>query len=328
MYQPPTVDHSTVTPRILDTDAVRRLLPRLDVKKSLTALFSALGNSQAVQPAQTITEFPKGAGDYITYLGVLAEAQVFGAKMSPYIVTDAAPTITAWTALMSMQTGQPLVWCDAGLLTTERTAGTTALAVDYLARPNSKTLSIIGSGAIALAHYNHVKNLREWSSVRVYSPSLANNSARIEVWRTACPGVEISTTPATCVAESDVVLLCTSSGTPVLAPDDIGQPALITSISTNVANAHEVPPAFLMDADVYCDYKPTTPANAGEMKLAKRDHGWDSAAICGDLADLAAGNAPVPDYNNPVFFRSIGLGLEDMAMAHGIWQASLAEEQP
>jgi L-arginine dehydrogenase len=200
--------------------------------------------------------------------------------------------------------------------------------VDYLAPASSKKLAIIGSGAIALAHYNHVKNLREWSSVRVYSPSLANNSTRIEVWRTACPGVEVSTTPAACVAESDVVLLCTSSGTPVLAPDDIGQPALITSISTNVANAHEVPPAFLMDADVYCDYKPTTPANAGEMKLAKRDHGWDSAAICGDLADLATGNAPLPDYNNPVFFRSIGLGLEDMAMAHGIWQASLAEEQP
>jgi len=320
------IDHSTISPQILDAASVHRLLPQLDVKKQLTALFAALGNSQAVQPAQTITEFPNKGGDYITYLGVMADAQVFGSKMSPYIVTDTAPTITAWTALMSMQTGQPLVWCDASMLTTERTAGTTALAVDYLAPVDSKTLAIIGSGAIALAHYNHVKNLRDWSDVRIYSPSLSNNSDRLKTWQSACPGIQISASSTVCVAQADVVMLCTSSGTPVLAPDDIGKPALITSISTNAANAHEVPPAFLADADVYCDYKPTTPTSAGEMKLAAKDHGWDSAAICGDLAGLACGNAPLPDYKKPVFFRSIGLGLEDLAMAYGIWEASLMED--
>lgn len=326
MVQHLAADHTARAPQILNADAVRSLLPLLDVKKELTALFTALGNSQAVQPAQSITEFPKGAGDYITYLGVLADAQVFGAKMSPYIVTDAAPTITAWTALMSMQTGQPLVWCDAGLLTTERTAGTTALAVDYLAPENSKTLAIIGSGAIALAHYNHVEALRDWSSVRIYSPSLAVNSARQKAWQSACPEIQFTSSPAACVAQADVVMLCTSSGTPVFAPDDIGKPALITSISTNVANAHEVPPEFLNDADVFCDYKLTTPASAGEMKLAAQDHGWDRATICGDLVDLACGNISLPDYKRPVFFRSVGLGLEDLAMAHGIWQASMMGE--
>ena len=319
------IDHSAATPQILDADAIRRLLPWLDVKKELTALFTALGNSNAVQPPQSITEFPNGAGDYITYLGVLADAQVFGCKMSPYIVADAAPTITAWTALMSMQTGQPLIWCDAGMLTTERTAGTTALAVDYLAPINGKTLAIIGSGAIALAHYTHVKTLRDWSAVRIYSPSLLTNPERLKAWKSACHTIEICENAASCVMQADVVMLCTSSGTPVLAPADIGKPALITSISTNAADAHEVPPEFLATADVYCDYKSTTPDSAGEMKLAAKDHGWDSAAICGDLADLACGNASLPDYKKPVFFRSIGLGLEDLAMAHGIWQASLLE---
>lgn len=52
---------------------------------------------------------------------------VFGAKLSPYIVTGGSPIITAWTCLMSMENGEALLLCDSSQLTIERTAGTTAL---------------------------------------------------------------------------------------------------------------------------------------------------------------------------------------------------------
>lgn len=309
-------------PVVLDSAAVEALLPHLDVKAELTALFRALGEGRAVQPPQTLTEFPDNAGDFITYLGAIADAEVFGTKMSPYIVTAGAPIITAWTALMSAKTGQPLVWCDAGQLTVERTAGTTALAVDLLAQDSAKTIAIIGSGAVAEAHLRHAAGLRNWSSIRVYSPSLAQDPDRARHWKALDDRIEIARSAAECVAQADVVMLCTSSGKPVIVPADIGKPALITSISTNVANAHEVPPGLLMQADVYCDYRATTPASAGEMKLAAQDHGWDSGAIRGDLGGLVSQTCPRPIYDKPVFFRSIGLGLEDVAMAHGIWKLS------
>ena len=76
-----------------------------------------------------------------------------------------------------------------------------------------------------------------------------------------------------CVRDADVVALCTSSGTPVLLNGMLRKPTLITSLSTNVANAHEIPPVWLTDMDVYCDYRRTTPATAGEMKLAAERHG-------------------------------------------------------
>ncbi|MBN3743970.1 MFS transporter [Burkholderia sp. Se-20373] len=124
---PPTL------PLTVDEAAVRAALPSLDVLGTLRSMFASLAATRAVQPPQTLTLFPDQAGDFITYLGALADAQVFGAKLSPYVVTGGKPIVTAWTALMSMRTGQPLMWCDAGLLTVERTAGTTALAVDCLA---------------------------------------------------------------------------------------------------------------------------------------------------------------------------------------------------
>jgi L-arginine dehydrogenase len=40
----------------------------------------------------------------------------------------------------------------------------------------------------------------------------------------------------------------------------------------------------------------------------------------GDLAELLRGQAALPDYRRHVFFRSIGLGLEDIALANALYQ--------
>ncbi|WDE10420.1 ornithine cyclodeaminase family protein [Thalassomonas haliotis] len=307
-------------PVILQQDQVGSLLPLLDVKSELTAMFRSLGQSYAVQPPQTLTLLPQDAGDFITYSGAMAEQEVFGAKLSPYLVTENAPVITAWTSLMSQRTGQPLLWCDSALLTTQRTAGTTALAVDYLAKPQSRELAIIGSGAIAQAHLRHVKGLRQWQNIRVYSPSMAGNEKRQAEFIAIDERVVFCTSSEACVKDADVVMLCTSSGTPVVKNEQLSPGALVTSISTNVANAHEVSPSLLLNAEVYCDYKATTPGSAGEMVLAETELSWDRQEIKGDLPDLVTANCPLPDFSKVVFFRSIGLGLEDIAMAYGLWK--------
>ncbi|WP_028210287.1 ornithine cyclodeaminase family protein [Paraburkholderia mimosarum] len=308
-------------PFVVEAAQVRAALPALDVRGELARMFASLGRGDAVQPPQTLALFPKQAGDFITYLGVLAEVGVFGAKLSPYIAGAAGepPVITAWTALMSMQTGQPLMWCDSALLTTERTAGTTALAVDQLAPREARRLAVIGSGAVALAHVRHVAPLRAWESIRVYSPKLAEDARRQAEIRALDARASVAATAEACVQDADVVMLCTSSGKPVLALDALTKPALITSISTNVALAHEIDPAALPSLDVYCDYRHTTPQSAGEMVLAAREHGWSPQAIVGDLAELANDACPRPAYARHAFFRSIGLGLEDIAVAHALY---------
>ena len=313
------VQSEGAVPLVVDEARVRSALPSIDVRGALTRMFAALGRGEAVQPPQTLTLFPQQAGDFITYLGVLAEEGVFGAKLSPYIASAGAPVITAWTALMSMRNGQPLMWCDAALLTTERTAGTTALAVDYLAAAGSHRLAVIGAGAVAQAHLRHVAPLREWDSIRIYSPRLAGDVDTQAAIRAMDPPVSIAGSTAECVHEADVVMLCTSSGTPVLPLGDLTKPALITSISTNVARAHEIDPASLPRLDVYCDYRRTTPQSAGEMIIASEQHGWSSDAILGDLAELANGACRTPSYERHALFRSVGLGLEDVALAYALY---------
>ncbi|HVN43156.1 MAG TPA: ornithine cyclodeaminase family protein [Steroidobacteraceae bacterium] len=307
---------------VLNAQEVASLIAHVDAVGEMRRAFAALASGLAVQPPQTLALFPNGAGDFITYLGVLAEAKVFGAKLSPYIAQPTGGLVTAWTVLMSMETGEPVLLCDSKQLTTERTAATTALAVDLLAPREASRLAIIGTGAAGRAHLRHVLPLRAWSEVRVYSRGLAGDTDRCRALASVDPRVLTGSDLGRATRGADVVLLCTSSGTPVLDPATLDRPALITSISTNAPRAHEVPPASLGTMDVFCDYKATTAAAAGEMAIAAAEHGWSPSAVVGDLADLVAGRISPPSYRRHAYFRSIGLGLEDVAMANALLQVA------
>eukprot|EP01030_Chromulinospumella_sphaerica_P008529 gene8529-8344_t len=256
------------TPYVINQTQARELLAQVDVPQILRKLFRDLAAGQAVQPAQQLVEFPQGAGDFINYLGVLAEDGVYGIKTSPYIVREQGPLVTAWTLLMSMQTGQPLMLCDAGELTTARTAATTAVAVDALAPLTANRLAIIGSGKVAQAHLHYVKGLRDWQSISLYSPSLSEDLETVSLLKTIEPRLTIAQSLEAAISDADVVMLCTSSAGPVIDPSSLSKPALITSISTNAPRAHEVPPQSLNDMQVFCDYRMTTPGSAGEMLIA------------------------------------------------------------
>jgi L-arginine dehydrogenase len=145
-----------------------------------------------------------------------------------------------------------------------------------------------------------------------------------QIWRDLCPQVTFASSAEGAAEGADVVMLCTSSGTPVVDAAVIGTGTLVTSISTNVARAHEIDPAFLSAADVYCDYRQTTPTTAGEMQIAAQEHGWSADRVQGDLPGLAIAQCPTPSGTRPIFFRSIGLGLEDIAVAHALFRAASA----
>lgn len=308
------------TPYVITQPQARELLAQIDVPQVMRKLFRDLAAGHAVQPAQQLVEFPKGAGDFINYLGVLAEDGVYGVKTSPYIVREQGPLVTAWTLLMSMQTGEPLLLCDAGELTVARTAAATAVAVDALAPLEAGRLAIIGSGRVAQAHLNYVKSLRDWQSISLYSQGLDDLSPEaLAQLQNLDPRLTLVDSCEAAIQDADVIMLCTSSAGPVMDPATLAKPALITSISTNAPRAHEVPPQSLNDMHVFCDYRVTTPGSAGEMLIAGEQHGWDRKAIVGDLPDLISEKVPRPVYDRHVFFRSIGLGLEDIALANAIY---------
>ncbi|MBQ9917190.1 MAG: ornithine cyclodeaminase family protein [Microbacterium sp.] len=307
--------------RVISAEEIKDL-DKSAVKSALAKAFAGLITGASVQPVQTLTEFPGGAGDVVFYPGALVELGVVGVKVSPYLSALAKagkPPVTAYTLLLSVETGEPILLCDSLRLTTIRTAATTALAVDYLAPASARRLAIFGAGNVAQEHLAFALHQRSWGSVSVFARSLSSNVDGAEARRAGLIAkfgpIDFPDTSDGAAEGADVIMLCTSSGTPVLSSDSVLSATVVTSISTNARNAHEIDPRLLASVDVYCDYRATAPTTAGDFVLAAEQHGWDPSSIVGDLAELAGGVVTPPESGRTRFFRSTGLGIEDLTVA-------------
>ncbi|MGW2741342.1 ornithine cyclodeaminase family protein [Streptomyces sp. NPDC001450] len=281
--------------------------PHVSEQAVLAALREAFGDpshSEVTGPGQFVVDLPDG-GDVIHYPAVLPGAGVYAVKVSPYLPQAAGPAVvTAWTMLVSLSSGLPVALLDASDLTVERTAATTVLAADHLLPPGARTAAVIGYGRIGRAHARYLRQLRPGMTVRVYPPPRPERVG---------DGVEAVSSVREALAGADLVMLCTSAADDVVDPRTLDAGVVVTSISANAPGAREIPPAAVSELEVYVDAR-TTLDVATELVQAAAS-GWNPSTVRGDLADLVADRAQRPSGQRPVYFRSVGLGIEDAAVA-------------
>lgn len=291
------------------------------VLEAVRAAFGSLGEGHALQPTQTAVVLPDGEGDCIFYPGYVRSAKAFGVKVSPYLQSRkrcGLGPVTAFTLLVSSETGLPESLVDSMRLTTERTAATTLIGVQgIMSGRDPQTIGIIGAGAIGRSHARYARRCFPQAGLCMFSPSTARRDdlglLRRRAIESECPFVAIADRIEQ-VLSSDVVMLCTSSGTPVIDLDATPGDCVISSVGTNLPDTHEIDWRRLVDLSVYCDYRRTCPSTAGDMCLAIKDGCWSADRILGDIPEMLAGSAR-REQGGRSYFRATGLALEDIAVA-------------
>jgi L-arginine dehydrogenase len=305
------------------------LASKIDFKllfNKLEQAFAGLKDKLTVQPEQTALIAPNG-DDCIIYSAADFANNIVGVKLSPYVAgrtNQNLNPVTAFTLLLSMKTGEPIILCDSFNLTAMRTAATSILAVSKL-KPKQKKLAIIGFGAIGQEHLRCALIKFDWETVTIFSPKISiDNRIAIENINdnNLNPynfNIEFAQSLDTAVENADVVMLCTSSKTEILDLSKTKDDCIITSIVTNSPTAHEVKPMSLKGCDIFCDYLPNSLTVAGEFKLLAELSELNSLNIKGDLSDLC--NLDFASTVNPNarrYFRSVGLGIEDIVIANSL----------
>lgn len=127
-------------------------------------------------------------------------------------------TVVATGQLSEINTGYPLMFSEMTLLTALRTAATTAIATDLMARKDARVLAIIGNGAQsefltkALATIRNITEVRYFDTdpeaMDKYEKNMASSTftlTRCESAEEAVRGADIITTCTACKAQVDVV---------------------------------------------------------------------------------------------------------------------------
>src|SRR5262245_19409102 len=91
-----------------------------------------------------------GGGFHIKAAGLIGERAYFAAKTNGNFPDNprrsGLPTIQGLVVLADADNGSPLAVIDSGSVTALRTAAATGVAARYLARPESRTVTIVGCG--------------------------------------------------------------------------------------------------------------------------------------------------------------------------------------
>jgi len=227
----------------------------------------------------------------------------------------------------SLLDGEVLALVDAAYLTALRTGATSGVATRHLARPDSRSVGLIGSGLEAETNLAAVCAVRPVETVRVYSRNAArreNFAARMgERLRVRIEPVE---RPEDAVDGTDIVVVATNTGRGG-PPAYLGrwlQPGQhVVSIGSTAM--------FLREIDVEALVRPDVVVFDARCEQV-RDESGDVAALAAEhpqwtctglLEDVLRGTVRRRDAQQITMFKSVGTAAQDLVAGHSIYEQAL-----
>ena len=294
-----------------DVRAVLSPLELIEVMERALADFSA---GRVAQPVRTAIEAAERS--FFAVMPALYRAQgVMGAKLVTVFPGNAARgkhTHLAAIALFDPEDGEMLALLDGRYITEARTAAASAVSARYLARPEARTLAILGSGVQAASHYEALRAVHPFDEVRVWSPTIA----RRERFAADRPGTRATSSAAEAVFGADVVVVATSSVTPAIESAWVQDGAHVIAIGACRPSQREVDPALVARAALVVDSRAAALVESGDVVQTIAEGRITAEHVRAELGEIVEGTRPGRQSSQEVtLFKSLGLAVEDIAAA-------------
>ena len=322
--------------RVIGQEDIRKVFT---VTAALRAVESAYagksGGTGSVWP-MVFHEFDPGHADLDIKSGDLASAGVYGLKVVSWYDSNAEkalPALFGTSLLFDLATGEPKALLNAGPITALRTGAAAAVGAKYLARKDSKTLTIVGCGELcpylAAAAIAALPSLEAVYLTNPHRPekaaeSLAAVTEKTDALLKACDhkraaAITAEMDTAVAVSASDIVFTATCAKAPVVKSAWVKPGTHLSCVGADLPGKQEVESAVLAAAAVYGDDTAQCFA-VGECELPHRE--GVLPALAGELGEVILGEKAGRTSNTEItVFDSTGIALQDIASAAIILKA-------
>ena len=218
-------------------------------------------------------------------------------------------TVVAFGALADVATGLPGFISELTLTTAIRTAATSVMAAKRLARPDAKTMALIGNGAqseFQAIAFHHGLGITE---VRVFDVDPAATDKLVRNLAAAAPALRVvrAASTADAVRGADIVTTVTADKTcaTILTPDLIEAGMHLNGVGGDCPGKTEMARGVLERASVFVEFEPQSRIE-GELQQMPADFPVT------ELWQVLTGAAPGRRTRDEVtLFDSVGFALED-----------------
>ena len=305
----------------LSDQEVAQLLPMDECIDVLEEAFAHAGAGKVDNSPRNRIRMP---GGFFHFMVASNEGHgVFGYKAYPSFAGGAKMIVM----LYDYETGALLSCMEGGRLGQIRTGAASGLATKYMAKKDSATVAVIGSGFQARTQLEAVCAVRDIKGVKVFSRKEERRTAFAERSSESLKvDVKAVESAQECVEGADVVIVITSAREPALLGEWLSPGAHVNAAGGNHWMRREVDEETVLRSEVIVvDDLDQAKIECGDlMWLEPRgSFRWDMAK---ELQDVVVGRVNGrPSEESITLFESMGLALEDIAAAHLVYNKAKAQ---
>ncbi|MBI4009367.1 ornithine cyclodeaminase [Candidatus Gottesmanbacteria bacterium] len=223
-------------------------------------------------------------------------------------------TVVATGQLSAIDTGYPLMFSEMTILTALRTAATSALATDLMARKKSHTLAIIGTGTQSEFQVRGMQLVREIKEIRYFDIDAAamdkfeKNIDDKDQKLVRCKNALEATKGA------DIITVCTASKAhvEVLKNDWIKSGMHINALGGDTVGKTELEQNILPRCKIVVEYFDQSYMEGEIQRLEKTEA---EKLVYAELYELVSGRKKGRENDRQItLFDSVGIALEDYSV--------------
>lgn len=308
--------------RFLSRQDVRQALPMAQAIEVMRESFTLLYQQQAKLPPRMEMSLEDANADILLMPVYAADYQQAGLKVANVFRDNPAkklPLIQGLMLLIDTQTGQPCAMMDSAYLTALRTAAGSALATDLLAHPEAKTLALFGTGATAITHLEALCSVRNIEKVYVYGRSLEKATYFAQTQAAKCTSSLIPTSDQTLLSSADIICTTTSATMPLFEAKFVMEGTHIVAIGSYKPQVREIPGELVAKSKIVVDDKAACLKEAGDILIPLQEGVITMTDIVGELGEVLVNSLAIrKDRKDITFYKSVGVGIQDLTAAHYI----------
>jgi ornithine cyclodeaminase len=308
--------------KVLEIEDIKEIVTKVGFKEFFMMLIKTLeedySNWESFDKAPRVANHVDG--------GVIELMPISDDKLYTYKYVNGHPknpeqnkmTVMATGQLSEVSTGEPLMFTEMTLLTALRTAANSAMAAKYLAKKDSKVLTLIGTGAQSEFQYLAFSYIFDLEEVRFYDTDpkamekFVKNVSEFDIKITPCKNTEEA------IIGADIITTCTADKKyqTILTKEMIKRDVYINAIGGDCPGKTELEKELVETSIVVCEF-------LEQCKIEGEIQQLDKNYMCTELYEIIRAEKVLNvETEGTIVFDSVGFAIEDYSVLRLIYKLS------